>query len=168
MVQERLLEPTAGLAFVDDTAVRTYGASATEPGTVSRINLTTGQSLRPTRTVEAPITEATTPGFAFIRTLVPMASRQALVSLTQSGFTVIPWSYDAATPIPNLDRIVNAAVCRDDFPAARRKRLTSEAADRASGFRHQECAACDVPGVEVALPESVETARGDVTQVNRR
>ncbi len=109
LVQERLLEPTAGIAFVDDTAVRTYGAAPGEPGTISRVNLTTGQSLRPTRTVEAPITEASTPGFAFIRTLVPMSSRQSLVSLTQSGFTVIPWSYDAATPIPNLERIVNAA-----------------------------------------------------------
>ncbi|MFN0172589.1 MAG: hypothetical protein ACKV22_39925 [Bryobacteraceae bacterium] len=109
MVQERLLEPSAGVAFVDETAVRTFGAAAGDPGTISRVNLSTGQSLRPTRTVEAPITEVTTPGFAFIRTLVPMASRQSLISLTQSGFTVIPWSYDAATPIPNLERIVNAA-----------------------------------------------------------
>lgn len=109
LVQQRQIEPALGFSFIDDTAVRIAAAGPASPGTISRLDLATGQSVRPTRTVEAPVTEAVTPGFAFIRTLAALSNRQAFVALTQSGFTVYPWSYDAATPIPSLDRVVNAA-----------------------------------------------------------
>ncbi len=47
--------------------------------------------------------------YPFARTLAPLADRSAIISLTTSGFTVLPWNYDAATAIPTLDRLVNAA-----------------------------------------------------------
>lgn len=109
LVRERTIEATLGFAFVDDSAVRTAAGGSTVPGTISRLTLATGQIVRPTRTVEAPVTADVTPGFAFIRTLAALSNRQAFVALTQSGFTVYPWSYDAATAIPTLDRVVNAA-----------------------------------------------------------
>jgi uncharacterized protein (TIGR03437 family) len=99
----------AGYAFVDDLALRFTTSGAGNPGTLARISTSTGSAQNATRTVEAGVTEATTPGFAFIRTLAPLSSRQAIVALTQSGFTVIPWNYDALVPMPSLDRVVNAA-----------------------------------------------------------
>jgi uncharacterized protein (TIGR03437 family) len=45
----------------------------------------------------------------FIRTLAPLYSRQAIVSLTTSGITVLPWNYDASVAPPRIERIVNAA-----------------------------------------------------------
>jgi uncharacterized protein (TIGR03437 family) len=47
--------------------------------------------------------------FPFRRTLAPLSDRSAIISLTTSGFTVLPWSYDAATVPPVLDHIVNSA-----------------------------------------------------------
>ena len=44
----------------------------------------------------------------FRRTLAPLADRSAIIALTTSGFTVLPWNYDAATAPPTLDRLVNA------------------------------------------------------------
>ena len=41
--------------------------------------------------------------------LAPLASRNAIVALTTSGFTVFPWNFDVGAAPPRLDRIVNAA-----------------------------------------------------------
>lgn len=45
----------------------------------------------------------------FTRTLAPLYSRNAIVNLTVSGFTVLPWAYDASVAPPRIDKIVNAA-----------------------------------------------------------
>jgi uncharacterized protein (TIGR03437 family) len=45
----------------------------------------------------------------FRRTITAVADRSAFIALTTSGFTVIPWNYDAFTAPPVLDRIVNSA-----------------------------------------------------------
>jgi len=45
----------------------------------------------------------------FTRTMAILASRNNLVTLTVSGFTVLPWGYDSATTPPKLSRLVNAA-----------------------------------------------------------
>ncbi|MEO7653958.1 MAG: hypothetical protein ABIZ80_26160, partial [Bryobacteraceae bacterium] len=47
--------------------------------------------------------------FAFSRTLAPLSNRNSIIALTQSGFTVLPWAYDAAVAVPSIERIVNAA-----------------------------------------------------------
>jgi len=62
--------------------------------------------------VEAPLlTSMTQP---FLRTLAPLYSRQGIVNLTTSGFTVLPWSYDASVAPPSIQRVTNAA----DFSGA--------------------------------------------------
>ena len=45
----------------------------------------------------------------FSRTLAALADQSALISLTTSGFTVLPWDYDAAVAIPQINSVVNAA-----------------------------------------------------------
>jgi uncharacterized protein (TIGR03437 family) len=56
--------------------------------------------------VESPLVGDT--DYPFMRTLAPLADRSAIISLTTSGFTVLPWNYAAATATPLLDRLVNA------------------------------------------------------------
>ena len=43
------------------------------------------------------------------RTLAALYNRSAVVSLTTSGFTLIPWNYDAAVAPPRISQVVNAA-----------------------------------------------------------
>ena len=74
---------------------------------IERINLTGADAPGATRIVEAPVLGDA--GFPFTRTLAPLYSRNSIVVLTTSGFTVLPWNYDAALASPSIDRIVNAA-----------------------------------------------------------
>jgi uncharacterized protein (TIGR03437 family) len=98
---------SSGFAFVDDTGLRTTVASASGPGVVARVNLATGESLSPTRMVEAPLLGET--GAVFTRTLAPLSNRKVIVSLTASGFTVLPWNYEASVAAPHIERVVNLA-----------------------------------------------------------
>ncbi|MBM3744364.1 MAG: hypothetical protein FJW34_01030 [Acidobacteria bacterium] len=97
----------SGFAFVDGFGIKTNSAAATVPGVVQRLDLARGDSLRPTRMLEAALLGQ--PGAVFTRTLAPLADRGAIISLTISGFTVLPWNYDAPVPTPRLERVVNAA-----------------------------------------------------------
>lgn len=98
---------TAGFAFIDAGAFRTTAPNVSSPGTIERINLTGADAPGAIRMVEAPVLGDA--GFPFTRTLAPLYSRSSIVVLTTSGFTVLPWNYDAATATPSIDRIVNAA-----------------------------------------------------------
>jgi uncharacterized protein (TIGR03437 family) len=49
------------------------------------------------------------PPSAFTRSLAPLPSRNALISLTTSGFTVLPWTYAASVAPPQVAKIVSAA-----------------------------------------------------------
>ena len=120
---------SAGFTFVDQLGYRTSSTDATGPGVIQKIDFSLNTGFRPTRMVESPIftpvTAPTTPVTgttgpttinqpgvyvsAFARTLAPLVNRSTLISLTQSGFTVLPVTYDAAAPIPQLSSIVNAA-----------------------------------------------------------
>jgi uncharacterized protein (TIGR03437 family) len=97
----------SGFAFVDQGGFRTTAASLDSPGVIQRVDSANGAGLRSTRMAEAPLLPAG--DRPFTRTLAPMYTRQALVSLTTSGFTVLPWNYDASVAPPRIDRIVNAA-----------------------------------------------------------
>ncbi len=57
--------------------------------------------------VEAPL--APTTAQPFIRTLAAVRDRSAVLALTVSGFTVLPWSYDAAVAPPKISSVVNLA-----------------------------------------------------------
>ena len=106
----------SGFAFVDQTGFRTTapaaaagGLQSTSPGVIQRLDLTnvTSSVSRATRMVEAPILGNTTSPFT--RTIATLYSRTAIVNMTVSGFTVLPWNYDASVAPPHINSIVNAA-----------------------------------------------------------
>jgi uncharacterized protein (TIGR03437 family) len=99
--------PTTGFAFVEAQALRSTASDAAAAGVIERVDATAGQQMRATRLVEAPLLGST--DFPFTRTLAPLYSRNAIVNLTTSGFTVLPWNYDAAVAVPRIDRVSNAA-----------------------------------------------------------
>jgi uncharacterized protein (TIGR03437 family) len=124
---------SSGVAFMDaSTLIRTTGpvtAGATAvpagsplntPGVIERINLNNlGSVATSTRTMELPLfptatgagsaSGTTSAVSAFIRTLAPLSSGNAIVSLTQSGFTMLPANFDAATAKPQITSAVNTA-----------------------------------------------------------
>jgi uncharacterized protein (TIGR03437 family) len=82
---------------------------ASAPGVIQRVDMSTskiGMSLA-TRMIEAPLLGTTSS--AFTRTVAPLYSRNAIVNLTVSGFTVLPWNFDASVAPPRIQKIVNAA-----------------------------------------------------------
>jgi uncharacterized protein (TIGR03437 family) len=66
-----------------------------------------GSLLRAVRTADNPV--AGNAAFAFSRSVAVLANRQKIVLLTRSGFTVLPWTYDAAAIPPRISHIGNAA-----------------------------------------------------------
>lgn len=98
---------SAGFAFVDQTGLRITAPDAASPGVIQRVNLQSGEGIRPTRVVEAPVIP--TADRTFTRTIAPLANRTAIVMLSQSGFTVLPWVYDTAMTPPRIEQVVNAA-----------------------------------------------------------
>jgi uncharacterized protein (TIGR03437 family) len=80
-------------------------SAAASPGVIQRFaSNTTGTA---TRMVEAPLVPT---GFQkFIRTVAPLYDRSGVIVLTVSGFTVLPWNYDAAVAPPKIASVVNAA-----------------------------------------------------------
>jgi uncharacterized protein (TIGR03437 family) len=98
---------SSGFAFVDALSLRTTTSGSSNPGIIQRVDLNTGVGVQPTRMTEAPTLASV--DAVFSRTLAPLTSRNAIVSLTTSGFTVLPWNYDAATVPPQIDKVVNAA-----------------------------------------------------------
>jgi uncharacterized protein (TIGR03437 family) len=98
---------SSGFSFVDLFGFRTTAASASTPGVIQRVDLNSGEGVRATRMVEAPLISDT--NSPFTRTLAPLYGRNAIVSLTTSGFTVLPWNYDTSVLPPKIERVVNAA-----------------------------------------------------------
>ncbi|MBL8228615.1 MAG: hypothetical protein JNL98_09060 [Bryobacterales bacterium] len=121
----------SGFFFLDQGGFRTVAADSAAAGVIQRFDATNGQLGRSTRMAEAPVlpevatsttapTTPTTPTAPtsparqswtqiFTRTIAPLANRSAIVNLTTSGFTVLPWAYDAAVAPPRIERVVNAA-----------------------------------------------------------
>lgn len=115
----------SGFFFLDQGGFRTTAADSTSAGVIQRFDATNGQLGRSTRMVEAPLLPATGTGTTgttttpttssqgwtqvFTRTIAPLANRSAIVNLSTSGFTVLPWAYDVAVAAPRIDRVVNAA-----------------------------------------------------------
>lgn len=97
----------SGFVFVDDVGFRTTSPDPYSPGVIQRVDMQTGQGQKATRIAEAP--RLGNEKFPFTRTLAPLASRQVIISLTTSGFTVLPWNYDASVAPPLIGAVVNAA-----------------------------------------------------------
>ncbi len=98
---------SSGFAFVDQGGFRTTAPNAPSPGVIQRVDTAGSNALRSTRMAEAPLLADTSRPFT--RTLATLYSRQAIVSLTTSGVTILPWAYDSAVAVPRIDRVVNAA-----------------------------------------------------------
>jgi uncharacterized protein (TIGR03437 family) len=81
---------------------------STSPGIMQRIDMTNPSSSvsRATAMVEAPLLGTTTSPFT--RTIAPLADQSAIMNLTISGVTVLPWNYDAAVALPEITSVVNA------------------------------------------------------------
>jgi uncharacterized protein (TIGR03437 family) len=97
----------SGFAFVDQSGLRTTVAAASSPGVIQRVTPSVSLGTKPTRMAEAPLA----PSIAqpFIRTVAPLSDRSAVITLTTSGVTVLPWNYDAAVAPPMINSVVNAA-----------------------------------------------------------
>jgi uncharacterized protein (TIGR03437 family) len=98
---------SAGFVFVDQIGFRTTAGDTASAGVIQRMDLPVGQLSRATRMAEAPYLGDTE--FPFTRTVAPLYGRNVIVNLTTSGFTVLPWNYDAAVAAPQIQRVVSAA-----------------------------------------------------------
>lgn len=97
----------SGFAFIDQSAIRTTAAAVDAPGQIQRVNLTSGADQRATRMIEAPVLSSL--ARPFTRSLAVLPSRTNVIALTVSGFTVLPWNYDASVAPPKIERVVNSA-----------------------------------------------------------
>ncbi len=102
--------PPAAAASSSSTTTTTAPTStqSTAPGVIQRVDMTNPSSSVSSATpmVEAPILGTTTSPFT--RTLAPLADQSAIMNLTVSGVTVLPWNYDAAVAPPQITSVVNA------------------------------------------------------------
>lgn len=98
----------SGFAFVDTSAYRTTAPDSSSPGVIQRVDLTSAGGIKATRMTEAPLLTSTTTA-PFIRTLAPLYSRTSIISLSVSGVTVLPWTYDDSVASPKITKVVNAA-----------------------------------------------------------
>ncbi len=105
---------SSGFAFVDQTGYFTTSPAATggqssAPGIIMQVNTAnpSGTANLATTMVEAPLLGTT--GSVFTRTVAPLYGRNAIINLTVSGFTVLPWTYAASVAPPVLNGVVNAA-----------------------------------------------------------
>uniref|UniRef100_Q025Q9 IPT/TIG domain-containing protein n=1 Tax=Solibacter usitatus (strain Ellin6076) TaxID=234267 RepID=Q025Q9_SOLUE len=123
----------SGFAFIDQGGFRTTSSAMTSPGVIERFDASQSTATgKPTRLVESPLMptlatggaggtsagtgpggigtgSGTGTGQSFLRSLAPLYDRSAVISLSVSGFTVLPWNYDAAVAPPKISAVVNAA-----------------------------------------------------------
>jgi uncharacterized protein (TIGR03437 family) len=109
---------SSGFAFVDQLGLRSNAPNSSSPGIIERVDLQAGKASGTTRLVEAPVLNDAATGantasvgseLVFTRTVAPLASRNAIIALTVSGFTVIPYTFDAGVAPPQISRVTNAA-----------------------------------------------------------
>jgi uncharacterized protein (TIGR03437 family) len=103
---------SSGFAFLDQGVFRTTAPDAASAGIIQRVDVQTASGIRPTRMVEAPLLATPlgplTPS-VFVRSLAVVPSRSTIVSLSTSGFTVLPTTYDAAVAPPKINAVASAA-----------------------------------------------------------
>jgi uncharacterized protein (TIGR03437 family) len=95
----------AGFAFTATGALLTGPGSTA--GIIQRVDTTSLSTQAPTRIAETPAANAA--GFAFTRTIAPLANGNAIVELTTSGLLALPVAFDAAVAPPQISKMVNAA-----------------------------------------------------------
>jgi uncharacterized protein (TIGR03437 family) len=100
-------QPSQGFSFVDNTGFRVTSGAADGPGSIQRIAFPSGTAQIGTRTIESSLLASTAQ--PFLRTIAPLYSRNNIILLTVSGFTVLPWNFDASTVAPKISRVTNLA-----------------------------------------------------------
>jgi len=100
---------SSGFSFVNQTGYYVSGSTSSNPGTIEQVNMTTGNAIQPTATVEAPILGPTNGSSVFTRSLAPLPTQTSIIVLTTSGFSVLPWTYAASVAPPQISAIVSAA-----------------------------------------------------------
>jgi uncharacterized protein (TIGR03437 family) len=107
---------SSGFAMLDQVGLSTSALDIAAAGLISKFDPSQAAIIRTSRLSEAPLLSSTATQTAtgtgvsgFTRTLVPLANRNAIVSLSQSGVTILPWNYDVAVADPRIDSVVNAA-----------------------------------------------------------
>jgi uncharacterized protein (TIGR03437 family) len=100
-----------GFAFIDTAGVRATSPGSAQPGIIARADVSSGSTSKATRMAESTVLPSSTTGSTtiFTRTLAPLANRSAIIALTVSGFTVLPWNYDTAVASPTISTVANAA-----------------------------------------------------------
>ncbi len=99
---------TTGSTTTTTTTAPVGNGQSTAPGVIQRVDMTNPSSSVSSATamVEAPLLGTT--ASPFTRTIAPLANQSAIMNLTVSGVTVLPWNYDAAVAPPNITSVVNA------------------------------------------------------------
>jgi len=97
----------AGFAFISQTGLYAAQSANSSPGVIERVTPSVNVGANATRMAEAPL--APTTAQPFIRTVAPLYDQSAVITLTISGVTVLPWNYDAAVAPPEITSVVNAA-----------------------------------------------------------
>ncbi len=111
LVQQATLESASGtpsgFAFVDQWGFRTTTPGASSPGVIQRVDPLQSLAIKPTKMIEAPLMPTTQ--LPLGRTLAAVRDRSAVIALSVSGFTVLPWNYDAAVAPPKITSVANLA-----------------------------------------------------------
>jgi len=89
------------------TSSCTVGSTITKSVQTCTVNTSGGTST--TTCLTSGSTSPTVPSHAFTRTLAPLPSQTAMIALTQSGFTVLPWAFAASVAPPQVAQVVSAA-----------------------------------------------------------
>jgi uncharacterized protein (TIGR03437 family) len=89
------------------TANPSVGQSSA-PGVIERYDMTnpSGSVSNSSAMVEAPLLGSS--ASPFTRTIAPLADQSAIMNLTISGVTVLPWNYNASVAPPQISSVVNA------------------------------------------------------------
>ncbi len=101
---------SSGYAMSGGLGLRMSAPGISSPGIVQRIDFSGSASHPAVRMTEAPLLAASlSQDGTFTRSLAPAPDGKALVSLSTSGFTVLPSDYDAAAALPHIGSIASAA-----------------------------------------------------------
>lgn len=90
------------------TCTTITGAIATTVTTVCTTSSGTG-STTTNCTTSTPSTAAVPTSRAWTRSIAPLPNQTAIINLTTSGFTVLPWTYAASVALPQISNVASAA-----------------------------------------------------------
>jgi len=112
---------SSGVSVANGSGLFLWAPSGSTTGSIARFDMSQFTAAGAVRTAESPFVASavkTTPTplfqigqtiLPFTRTLAPLPNGQSIVLLSTSGFTVLPWDFDAAASTPPVVTAVNSA-----------------------------------------------------------